>query len=107
MYFPPPRMPSPVLSPQIKTSLKASPSLLPEPWVDELTALDKLTLKASMPVPFLRPVIPSEAPDDKEWTELQAESEGKKTLGGTAYNSTSDNAFSKPIFGGLSCGVRR
>jgi hypothetical protein len=32
-------MPSPVLSPQIKTSPKASPSLLPEPWVDELTAI--------------------------------------------------------------------
>lgn len=47
----------------------------------------------------------SEPADETEWTEPPAESDGKKPLGGTAYNITSENALSIPFFGGLSYGL--
>jgi len=48
----------------------------------------------------------SECPEDIEWTDPALESDGKKPLGGTAYNMTSEKAFSNPFFGGLPYGVR-
>jgi hypothetical protein len=66
----------------MKTSPKASPSSRAEPWLEELTALDRLTLKASIGIAFMWPCTLSDPPDDTEWTEPLAESGGKKPFGG-------------------------
>lgn len=67
-------------------------------------ALDMLTLNASTGMPLGQLFRLSEYPDDREWTDI-AESDAKKPFGGTAYR-TSQNALSKPFFGGLSYGLR-
>ena len=51
------------------------------------------------------PLMLSDPPDDVEWTEPTAESDGKKPLEGTAYNITSENDLSNPFLGGLSYGL--
>jgi hypothetical protein len=57
-------------------------------------------------MPLGCPFVLSECPEDMEWTDPALESDGKKSLGGAAYNITSEKAFSKPFFGGLPYGVR-
>lgn len=57
-----------------------------------------------MPLEF--PFVLSDCPEDTECTGPTLESDGKKGLGGAAYDTISEKAFSKPTFGGLPNGLR-
>ncbi|KAL6973361.1 hypothetical protein U1Q18_027539, partial [Sarracenia purpurea var. burkii] len=64
---PPPRSPSLIPSPQIKTPRTAPKSSREDPWLEELSALDELIRRLSAEH---RPSVLSKPPDDSELREL-------------------------------------